>query len=155
MEKIYHGTAHFNTIFSQFGFPESEWERIREDRDSRYCALLRTKAEWMDGALNALESAQSDCQIGMMTGSWRRYVDALDERSKPHPYGLELLAKRMNVDPKKCLYIGDQLFDVQAANAAGMTSCLLQQEWTPEGAAESANIVCSSIRDYCTLKSHK
>lgn len=164
MQKVYFGNTHYNTIFEKFGFPEAEWERIREDRDNRYCDLLRTQAVWMPEAENMLEKVRAALPIGMMTGSWKMYVDALDEhlniydkfaatvtcddtqggRSKPHPYGLELLAKQMQVDPRQCLYIGDQLFDIEAANAAGMTSCLLWQEWSPPTAGEQASLQIES-----------
>ncbi|MBT3293421.1 HAD family phosphatase [Candidatus Peregrinibacteria bacterium] len=167
MERIYHKNEHFITIFKEFGFPEKEWERIREDRDSRYCDLLRNNSEWIDGALEMLNAAKVESPIGMMTGSWKRYTDAIDEklgiydkfestitcddtqggRSKPHPYGLELLANKMGVEPEKCLYIGDQLFDIEAANAAGMTSCLIWQEWTPIGADENAKVVCENYEE--------
>lgn len=164
MEKVYVGNTHFNAIFAEFGLPETEWERIRQDRDNRYCDLLENEAHWMTGATEMLQKVRNNFPIGMMTGSWKIYVDALDKnlgiydkfaasvtcddtqggRSKPHPYGLELLAEMMQVDPKKCLYIGDQLFDIEAANAAGMTSCLIWQEWSPPTAGENAAIQVES-----------
>ena len=171
MAKIYHGNAHFNTIFEEYGFPEEEWIRIREDRDRQYCNLLRKESAWMDGAKELLEFAKAIHPIGMMTGSWTRYVDAIDKkldiyahfsavvtcddtqegRSKPNPYGLELLAEQLGVDAKECLYVGDQKFDVGAANAANMTSCLIWREWTPVGADEGADITCSSLDELLEL----
>ncbi|MFM9916202.1 MAG: phosphoglycolate phosphatase [Rhizobacter sp.] len=40
--------------------------------------------------------------------------------SKPHPAPLLEAARRMQVDPARCLYVGDDLRDVQAGQAAGM-----------------------------------
>ena len=37
----------------------------------------------------------------------------------------------MNVDPTKCIYIGDQLCDVQAAANAGMDAILIRGAYTP------------------------
>ncbi len=164
MARIYSGNAHFNTVFAELGFPEDEWQRIRKKRDDKYCKLLSTKAKWMDGAEDFLDQIRKKYPIGMMTGSWKSYVDAMDKpldvyskfkatvtcdetqngRSKPKPDGLLLLAEKMEVDPKSCIYIGDQPFDIDASNSAGMTSCLLWQEWTPAG-IEGAKI---EVKDY-------
>ena len=40
--------------------------------------------------------------------------------AKPHPEPLLEAARRMGVDPARCLYVGDDLRDVQAGQAAGM-----------------------------------
>ena len=42
------------------------------------------------------------------------------KRHKPDPEPLLLAAKRMEVDPGDCAYVGDSPFDVRAAKAAGM-----------------------------------
>ena len=39
---------------------------------------------------------------------------------KPHPAPLLLAADQLNIAPQKCLYLGDDLRDIQAARAAGM-----------------------------------
>jgi phosphoglycolate phosphatase len=39
---------------------------------------------------------------------------------KPHPAPLLLAAEKLNIFPEKCLYLGDDLRDMQAARAAGM-----------------------------------
>jgi phosphoglycolate phosphatase len=41
-------------------------------------------------------------------------------RAKPHPDPLLHAARAMALDPARCLYVGDDLRDVQAARAAGM-----------------------------------
>lgn len=41
-------------------------------------------------------------------------------RAKPHPDPLLEAARRMGVEPGRCLYVGDDLRDVQAGRAAGM-----------------------------------
>jgi N-acetyl-D-muramate 6-phosphate phosphatase len=40
--------------------------------------------------------------------------------AKPHPEPLLEAARRMGVEPARCLYVGDDLRDVQAGRAAGM-----------------------------------
>lgn len=40
--------------------------------------------------------------------------------AKPHPEPLLEAARRMGMDPARCLYVGDDLRDIQAGQAAGM-----------------------------------
>jgi phosphoglycolate phosphatase len=42
--------------------------------------------------------------------------------SKPHPAPLLEAARRVGLDPAHCLYVGDDVRDVQAGRAAGMTT---------------------------------
>jgi phosphoglycolate phosphatase len=43
--------------------------------------------------------------------------------TKPHPQPLLEAARRLGVEPAACIYIGDDLRDVAAGRAAGMTTC--------------------------------
>jgi pyrophosphatase PpaX len=42
------------------------------------------------------------------------------DRHKPDPYPLLLAAKKMGLSPSDCAYVGDSIYDMQAAVAAGM-----------------------------------
>jgi N-acetyl-D-muramate 6-phosphate phosphatase len=42
--------------------------------------------------------------------------------AKPHPEPLYEAAKRLHVEPQYCVYVGDDLRDIQAGRAAGMPS---------------------------------
>jgi 2-phosphoglycolate phosphatase len=50
---------------------------------------------------------------------------------KPHPASLLLAAEQLKLEPRECLYVGDDLRDVQAARAAGMRSAAA--EWGYHG----------------------
>jgi phosphoglycolate phosphatase len=50
---------------------------------------------------------------------------------KPHPAPLLFAAKQLELEPGECLYVGDDLRDVQAARAAGMRSAAV--EWGYHG----------------------
>ena len=50
---------------------------------------------------------------------------------KPHPASLLLAAKQLKLAPAECLYVGDDLRDVQAARAAGMRCAAV--EWGYHG----------------------
>jgi phosphoglycolate phosphatase len=47
--------------------------------------------------------------------------DTLKER-KPHPAPLLLAARRLGLDPRDCVYVGDAPRDIEAGHAAGMTT---------------------------------
>ncbi len=54
--------------------------------------------------------------------------------AKPHPAPLLEAARRIGFDPGHCVYIGDDLRDVQAGRAAGMSTVAVR--WGYLGAAE-------------------
>ncbi len=54
--------------------------------------------------------ARSACAIGGDTA----------DRAKPHPDPLLLAARRLGVDPERCVYVGDDFRDIVAGHAAGM-----------------------------------
>ncbi len=130
---------------------------IRAVRDRKYMTLLQQSATLCDGADDIL-SWLLDHPTGIITGSYRKYVDQFYERlqlstfidvlitnddlngkMKPDPHGLFLAAKQLGVDPTQCIYIGDQPFDVEAAKRACMTSCLIRTPHTPVSAHGKAD----------------
>jgi HAD superfamily hydrolase (TIGR01509 family) len=46
-------------------------------------------------------------------------ADRDDKPVKPHPYGVEKLCRHFKVKPSETLVVGDYLFDLQSAKAAG------------------------------------
>jgi len=44
--------------------------------------------------------------------------------SKPHPAPLLEAARRVGLEPSRCMYVGDDVRDVQAGHAAGMTTVI-------------------------------
>jgi phosphoglycolate phosphatase len=53
--------------------------------------------------------------------------------AKPHPEPLLEAARRMGVDPARCLYVGDDLRDVQAGQAAGMGTAAVAWGYLGQG----------------------
>lgn len=47
-----------------------------------------------------------------------------DAPAKPDPTALLQVVKQWQLMPKDCIYVGDFLFDIQAAQNANMDSCL-------------------------------
>ena len=54
--------------------------------------------------------------------------------AKPHPAPLLEAARRMAIDPRRCVYVGDDLRDIQAGFAAGMATVAVR--WGYLGAGE-------------------
>ena len=170
LELIYTLNAPFDGVLDHYGIDISKAKELRAMRDKRYTDILRTKPLWFDGAEELLHKTVEKYPTAIITGSHRSYVDAIDDQvkiesiiptiisydemeghSKPSPFGLLLAAEKLKVDPKGCVYVGDQIFDVEAANNAGMTSCLLWTEFTPSAAGEEADISAESIEDLTKL----
>ncbi len=143
---------HLGQILGLYGENESRVPELRLRRDEIYIELLRTKSEWLPGAEELLGIlTNKKIPMGVITGSWMSYVDAIDSHldvkkyfgpiitadeihslMKPHPHGLLLAADRLGADPKDCLYIGDQSFDMEAAKRAGMQGIFIETEWSPK-----------------------
>ncbi|MBC3885207.1 HAD family hydrolase [Undibacterium griseum] len=65
--------------------------------------------------------------------------------AKPHPAPLLEAARRLGIRSEYCWYIGDDLRDIQAAEAAGMTS--VAAAWGYCGAVEPKNWKATAIVD--------
>jgi phosphoglycolate phosphatase len=63
---------------------------------------------------------------------------------KPHPAPLLLAAETLRLAPQECMYVGDDLRDVQAARAAGMRSVAVEYGYhgADNGAPRSWNADC-------------
>ena len=90
------------------------FELVLENLEARAIpwGVVTNKAAWLtEPLLEALSlRTRAACVIS---------GDTLPER-KPHPRPLLEAAARLGLKPAECVYVGDALRDVQAANAAGM-----------------------------------
>ncbi|MBI3331911.1 HAD family hydrolase [Candidatus Peregrinibacteria bacterium] len=165
-EEWYKKGWHTMQILEHLGFSEADAPAFRKDRDERYERLLRKSVEWLPGAEKLLKGVTKKYRTAVVTGSWMKYVDALNTRTpirdyidtfitadhmmpymKPHPHGLFMGADALNVPPEECLYIGDMIFDLEAAKAAGMESCLFITKFTPHEAKGQADHVIEKLSD--------
>lgn len=137
------------TLLTEKGYEEADIQRVRSIRDMFLLDLLKTKAAWVKGAESILDSLK-DVPMSIVTSSHASIIDALDASMnirrrvhhviaaedvhpdyKPHPKGLLLACERLQCEPEKCVYVGDQSCDLDAAKAAGMTSILVRGKHTP------------------------
>lgn len=106
------------------------------DLYERHLVVDTTLFAEVDALLEAIETAGH--AWGIVTNKHERFTLPLVERiglspragcvvcgdttphAKPHPEPLFEAARRLNVAPADCIYVGDDLRDIQAARAAGM-----------------------------------
>lgn len=115
------------------------FESMREEFFSNYqrCMTQQTKA--FDGVVELVRQIdQLKLPWGVVTNKSSRFTDPLTKAmplfqtaqvivsgdttpySKPHPAPMLEAARRLGVDPARCVYIGDDERDVAAGHAAGM-----------------------------------
>lgn len=120
--------------------PESEgFAEMREEffRNYEKCMTERTYA--FEGVAQLIHSLQSaPLAWGVVTNKSMRFTDPLTQQmplfasaaavvsgdttphAKPHPAPLLEAARRMQIAPENCIYVGDDERDIQAGRAAGM-----------------------------------
>jgi phosphoglycolate phosphatase len=104
-----------------------------------------------DGIAQLLAKAKSlGIPWGIVTNKPMRFTDALvpliglesaacvisgdtTPHPKPHPLPLLTAARQLGVDPEACVYIGDDLRDIQAGKAAGMATIAAGWGYAPQG----------------------
>lgn len=69
------------------------------------------------------------------------------EKQKPHPEGLLKMCEHLKVEPSESVYMGDYLFDLDAAKNAGMKAIL----YSPEKNSEFEKEADFTVRSYPQL----
>ena len=124
------------------------------------------QAKWIDGALALVQHLSSvgmpiaivtrNCQEAVahkLTGKIAAFNPVLtreDAAAKPDPEALLKIAHGWHIAVDSLAYVGDYIYDVQAANRAGMLSCLYAPSQVPDY-AEQADVVFqdfSQFKDY-------
>jgi len=78
--------------------------------------------------------------------------DPYDDRRKPSPKMLQDAATRFGLDLKKSFMVGNRLSDVQAGQAAGCQTILLNLRVPPEELAASVQIASFTANDWPSAK---
>lgn len=122
--------------------PESDgYELLREEFFQNYERCMTQRTYVFDGVQALIERVESSgLPWGVVTNKSKRFTDPLTKampifknaavvisgdttpHSKPHPEPLLEAARRLQVDPSRCVYVGDDERDVIAGKAAGMTT---------------------------------
>ncbi len=131
---------------------DAAFPALRDEFLSRYEARLTRESRVFDGVLpllGALEAAS--IRWGVVTNKIARYTLPLVEalglapraavvicgdttpHAKPHPAPLLEAARRVGVAATDCVYVGDDLRDVQAGRAAGMRTIAVSWGYLGQG----------------------
>jgi phosphoglycolate phosphatase len=122
--------------------PESpEFATLREEFFRNYEARMLLDTHVFAGVAELVdELVARGLSWGIVTNKAARFTDPLvaaipqfatasavvsgdtTPHAKPHPEPLLEAARRMNVDPTRCIYVGDDERDIVAGRAAGMTT---------------------------------
>jgi HAD superfamily hydrolase (TIGR01509 family) len=132
------------------GRPEAEVSQVIENYFAHY-ESAHDAAYAFEGTGQMLADVRAaGFKVGLMTGKGRRaaditlrllgWQDAFDyvvtgddtTRPKPDPEGILAVARALEVEHARCIYVGDMPVDVGAARAAGMAS--VAAGWNAYGA---------------------
>ncbi len=116
-----------------------DFEAMREEFFSNYAACMTERTVAFDGVPELIADLERrQLAWGVVTNKSSRFTDPLTRamplfagagtvisgdttpHAKPHPEPLFEAARRLGVDPARCLYVGDDERDVVAGLAAGM-----------------------------------
>lgn len=122
-----------------YGPDHPEFEDLKNEFLGFYEEALCVKTRLFDGMSEVLQALETRQLVwGIVTNKAARLTDplvqalGLNERSaatvsgdttphaKPHPAPILHAAQRAKVSPTRCIYVGDDLRDIQAGQAAGM-----------------------------------
>jgi phosphoglycolate phosphatase len=125
---------------------------LRDEFLDRYAAALAVDTRWFEGVAETLDALEArGLAWGIVTNKVARFTDPLvraiglvpragcviagdtTPHAKPHAAPLLEAARRLDVAPDACWYVGDDLRDVQAAHAAGMTAVVATYGYLGDG----------------------
>jgi 2-phosphoglycolate phosphatase len=134
---------------------DADFEPMRTEFLANYEAQIADQTVLFEDVVALLAKIESNDQHwGIVTNKPLRYTDALlpliglahaacsisgdtTPHAKPHPEPLFEAARRLQLAPEQCWYVGDDLRDIQAGKAAGMPT--IAAGWGYCGMSEPAN----------------
>jgi N-acetyl-D-muramate 6-phosphate phosphatase len=129
-------------IGAAFGLAPGDegFDELRDQWFERYRSAMAVHSTLFDGVTDLLDGiTAAGMAWGIVTNKSARFTDPLvpmiglahagcvisgdtTPYSKPHPAPLLEAARRLDIDPTHCWYVGDDLRDVEAGRAAGMVT---------------------------------
>jgi phosphoglycolate phosphatase len=129
-------------IGAAFGLAPGDegYEALREEWFERYESAMAVHSTLFDGIPDLLDGiTAAGMAWGIVTNKHARFTDPLvpqiglahagcvisgdtTPHAKPHPAPLLEAARRLDIDPAQCWYVGDDLRDIEAGRAAGMVT---------------------------------
>lgn len=139
------------------------YEELRIGFLENYAAALVVESRLFDGIQSLLDGLrESGLTWGIVTNKAARFTDLLVPQiglhgadcvisgdttpyPKPHPEPLLEAARRLALEPRDCWYVGDDLRDIQAGQAAGMPT--IAAAWGYCGHAEPLSWGADALAD--------
>jgi phosphoglycolate phosphatase len=131
---------------------DADFEALRDEFLQRYEARMTRETRLFDAMQPVLETLRlQSLPWGIVTNKATRFSEPLvralglidaaatlvcgdtTPHAKPHPAPLLEAARRIGIDPGECVYVGDDLRDVQAGRAAGMLTVAAAWGYLGEG----------------------
>ena len=153
---------------------DADFETMRTEFLANYEAQIAEQTVLFEDVVALLAKIESNDQHwGIVTNKPLRYTDVLlpliglahaacsisgdtTPHAKPHPEPLFEAARRLQLAPEQCWYVGDDLRDIQAGKAAGMPT--IAAGWGYCGMSEPTNwdadFIAGSPREIIELLSH-
>jgi len=142
-------------------------EALRAEVSKTYLPLIENELKPMPGAMRSLELLKrAGICMALGTSSYHVYVDKIivkfdlgryfevvvtstDIKAvKPAPDIFLECARRLNVDPDRCLVFEDAVKGLLAAHAAGMRCLIVPTAYTKNGDFEAADILLKSLEEF-------
>lgn len=142
----------------------ADGKKIAKQKIDNYLKFTENRNMLYPDALKTLKKLKKKYKLALFSGSTRvqlkRYENVLEifdltiagkeaSKPKPAPDALLLIAKKMKVKPRECIYVGDLKPDMKAAKSAGMlaigirNSLISDQELKEAG----ADIIINNIKE--------
>jgi len=131
----------------------ADFETLKDEYLDTYARRLTRRSRVFDDMLPVLTALESrGTAWGVVTNKHSRFATPLMSglgldrrcavlvcgdsapRAKPHPDPLLLAASQLGIAPAACIYVGDDLRDIQAGQAAGMTTISAAWGYLGDGA---------------------
>jgi HAD superfamily hydrolase (TIGR01509 family) len=155
------------TMRERLALDEGDMRIERAIVDGVVARYHREGAPRIDGAVEAVHRVAAALPVAVASSAHREVIDAAleatglsgvfgvvvssdeVERGKPEPDVYLEAARRLGVEPRRCLVVEDSLNGVKAAKAAGMTCVLVPNATIPPapGTAELADFVLDRLAD--------
>lgn len=113
---------------------------------------------------------KNNIPVGILTRNTRRNASAVAEKHnlefdaifdrhdgppKPDPFGIKKLCDFFKVEPQETLVIGDYLYDLQSAKAAGATAILVRAGKNVEKFGSEADYIIDSLTEIIDIITQK
>ena len=152
-------------LAAERGISDAEIESLRMRRGERYTELIEEGVLVLDGVVESVERLHGMIPMAIVTSSSRDHFDHIHRQTgltrffdfvlaqgdyahhKPHPAPYLAAAKRLGVDPDRCLAIEDTERGLRSARTANMPCVVIPNALSESGDFESACRILASMKE--------